>query len=56
MVIPPLPIKSSKQSVKFIKKRERYYTRFLQAITRCEEFKASEFLVDFLSLEDLKQF
>lgn len=56
IVVPPLPAKSNKQTVKFMKKREKYYTRFLSAITRCEELKSSKFLVEFLSETDVKKF
>ena len=56
ILIPPLPSKSSKQTPKFIKKREKYYTRFLSAISRSEELKSSKFLIEFLSDADLKKF
>mmetsp|Transcript_49025 Transcript_49025/g.36100 ORF Transcript_49025/g.36100 Transcript_49025/m.36100 type:complete len:106 (-) Transcript_49025:25-342(-) len=39
-----------------MRRRERYYTRFLQAVCRSETLKASNFLVDFLQVDDLKLF
>jgi hypothetical protein len=39
VVVPPLPSKAPKASPKYFKKREKYYQRFLQAISRCEELK-----------------
>lgn len=39
VIIPPLPIKKKKDSEKSIKRRERYFTRFLQAVCRSEELK-----------------
>ena len=54
MVVPPLPPKSSKTTTKHIKKRERYYTRFLQALFRHEVFKSSAYLVIFLEEKDQK--
>lgn len=56
IIIPPLPQKSNKLTNKHIKKREKYYTRFLQALGRSEELKSSKYLVDFLSVSDLKVF
>jgi hypothetical protein len=41
---------------KAIEKRERYYTRFLQAVMRSEELKNSQFLLDFLFEQDSKAF
>jgi hypothetical protein len=37
-----------------IEKRERYYTRFLEAVARSEELKSSQFLLDFLFESDFK--
>lgn len=48
IIIPPCTSKAPKNDHKHIKKRERYYTRYLQAITRNEELKTSQFLLDFL--------
>lgn len=56
LIIPPCTSKSPKQTPRYIKKRERYYTRFLQAISRCEELKTCSFLQIFLSEKDLKNF
>ena len=39
-----------------MRKREKYYSRFLQAITRSEELKSSKFLVEFLQNTDVKKF
>mmetsp|Transcript_84203 Transcript_84203/g.116359 ORF Transcript_84203/g.116359 Transcript_84203/m.116359 type:complete len:112 (+) Transcript_84203:145-480(+) len=47
ILIPPLPPKTSKQTSKVIMKRERYFSRFLNAVCRSEELKSSKFLVDF---------
>mmetsp|Transcript_26904 Transcript_26904/g.19358 ORF Transcript_26904/g.19358 Transcript_26904/m.19358 type:complete len:91 (-) Transcript_26904:1320-1592(-) len=54
-LIPPLPPKTNKQTHKVIMKRERYFTRFLNGVCRCEELKSSPFLVEFLKNNDLKQ-
>tara|TARA_B110000285_G_C14936913_1_gene520061 strand:- start:9 stop:275 length:267 start_codon:yes stop_codon:yes gene_type:complete len=35
-IVPPLPARKKKENEKFIKKREKYLTRFMQAIARCE--------------------
>lgn len=56
MIIPPLPIKKKKESDKSIKRREKYLSRFMQAIMRSEEMKSSEFLVQWLTIEDPKEF
>jgi len=56
LLVPPLPAKSNKLSEGFMRRRERYYTRFLQAVCRSETLKASNFLVDFLQVDDLKLF
>lgn len=56
IIVPPLPVKSTKQTPKFIKKREKYFQRFLNAIARSEELKSSKFLIEFLSNTDLKVF
>ena len=56
VLIPPLPIKSNKMTQKFLTKREKYFTRFLQAISRSEELKSSICLNNFLEIEDLKEF
>lgn len=56
IIIPPLPPKQTyKQIPRKIKFRERYYSRFLQGIARCEELKASLYVVKFLTIEDKKQ-
>jgi len=37
-----------------VKKKERYYTRFMQALVRCEEIKTSQLLLDFVFESDNK--
>lgn len=56
LIIPPCPKVQPKLLGDKIKKREKYYTRFLQAVARCEELKTSKFLVCFLSEPDVKNF
>ena len=56
ILVPPLPIKSNKMTQKFLTKREKQFTRFLQAISRSEELKSSICLNNFLEIEDLKEF
>ena len=52
IIIPPCPKDAPKLIADRIKKRERYYTRFLQAIARCEELKTNKFLLSFLAEKD----
>jgi len=40
MIIPPLPVKKKKEAEKSIRRREKYFTRFLQALCRSEEVKS----------------
>lgn len=54
ILIPPLPLKSNKMTQKFLTKREKYFSRFLSAISRSEELKSSICLINFLEIEDLK--
>lgn len=56
VIIPPLPTKSSKQTQRHIKKCEKYYTRFMQAIGRSEELKSSFYLIEFVTQIDTKKF
>lgn len=56
MLVPPLPIKNNKMTPKFLTKREKQFSRFLQAISRSEELKSSICLNNFLEIEDLKEF
>ena len=56
VIVPPCVQKAPKMTPKYIKKREVYYTRFLQAVARSEELKSSKFLHTFLSEKDLKAF
>lgn len=41
MIIPPLPIKKKKETDKSIRRREKYLSRFMQAIMRSEDLKSS---------------
>jgi len=56
VIVPPLPAKKKKDSEKAIKRRERFFTRFLQAVCRSEYLKSSAFLVEWLSNDDPKEF
>jgi PX domain len=56
IIIPPCPKDQPKLIAERIKRREKYYTRFLQAISRCEELKTNKFLLSFLAEKDLKTF
>lgn len=56
IIIPPLPIKKKKENEKSIRRREKYLSRFMQGIMRCEELKGSTFLVDWLTVDDAKEF
>ena len=56
IIIPPCPDKQPKLIADRIKRREKYYSRFLQAIARCEELKSNGFLLTFLQEKDLKLF
>ena len=48
--------RTSKTTPKHIKKREKYYTRFMQGIFRCEVLKSCSFLEVFLTEGDTKKF
>ena len=48
LLVPPLPIKNTKMTLKVLQKRERQFSRFLQALGRAEEIKASKFFIAFL--------
>ena len=56
ILIPPLPVPSKKMTSKFLQKREKQFTRFLQAIARSEELKSSICLNSFLTIDDQKEF
>jgi hypothetical protein len=56
VVIPPCPERQPKLIAERIKRREKYYSRFLQAIARCEELKSNGFLLSFLQEKDFKVF
>jgi hypothetical protein len=45
-----------KETQKFIKRREMFFTRFMQALSRSEELKSDLFLVDWLQNNDSKKF
>ena len=54
LIVPPCPKEAPKLIADRIKKREKYYARFLQRIASCEELKTSKFFVTFLSEKDFK--
>jgi PX domain len=56
LLVPPCPKEQPKLLGDRIKRRERYYSRFMQAIARCEELKTSKFLLCFLQDPDVKAF
>lgn len=56
VVIPPLPLKNTRILDKLLMKRQKQFTRFLQAITRSEVLKSSNFLQGFVGVTDYKQF
>ena len=55
-IVPPLPPKKKKESDRFMRRREKFMTRFLQALCRCDEFKSDPFFVDWLKNDDVKAF
>ena len=56
MIIPPLPVKKKKEADKSIRRREKYFTRFLQALCRSEEIKSDQYFCDWLQNDDAKEF
>ena len=56
MIIPPLPVKKKKEAEKSIRRREKYFTRFLQALCRSEEIKSEQYFCDWLQNDDAKEF
>ena len=56
MIIPPLPVKKKKEAEKSIRRREKYFTRFLQALCRSEEIKSDQYFCDWLQNDDTKEF
>jgi hypothetical protein len=56
LIIPPLPMNKKKETQKFIKRREMFFSRFMQALSRSEELKSDLFLVDWLQNNDSKKF
>ena len=58
-IIPPIPKKKmgkKRFELEFIEKRMNFLQKFLDLIIENEEFKASECLIDFLSISDRNQF
>lgn len=56
MIIPPLPVKKKKEADKSIRRREKYFSRFLQALCRSEEVKSDQYFCDWLQNDDAKEF
>ena len=56
MIVPPLPAKKKKETDKSIRRREKYLSRFMQGIMRSEDLKSSQFLVQWLTNDDPKEF
>jgi len=56
ILIPTLPKKMAKNNVKSMKKREKEFTIFMQAVCRSEVLKCCDFLVEFLSVFDQKEY
>jgi hypothetical protein len=48
LIIPPLPPKKKKDTDRFLRRREKFLTRFMQALARSEEIKSDTFLADWL--------
>ena len=51
-----LPPKKKKEGDRFMRRREKFLTRFLQALCRCDEFKSDPFFVEWLKNDDVKAF
>ena len=45
-----------KEAEKSIRRREKYFTRFLQALCRSEEIKSDQYFCDWLQNDDAKEF
>jgi len=57
VIVPPCAGGAPAKAIpKMIERKERYYTRFLNAVSRSEELKHSQFLLDFLTETDSKNF
>lgn len=54
MLVPPLPPVKKNLQTKVIQKRQKYFQRFLQAISRSEILKSHPFTVEFLTIADIK--
>lgn len=55
-IVPPMPPKKKKEGDRFMRRREKFLTRFLQALCRCDEFKSDPFFVEWLKNDDVKGF
>ena len=55
-IVPPLPPKKKKSGMRFMKRREKFFTHFMQAVFRAEEFKSDPFLLDFVKITDPQAF
>lgn len=55
-IVPPMPPKKKKEGDRFMRRREKFLTRFLQALCRCDEFKSDPFFVEWLKNDDVKAF
>lgn len=55
MLVPPLPPVKKNLQTKMIQKRQKYFQRFLQAISRSEILKSYPFTVCFLTDADVKE-
>jgi hypothetical protein len=56
LIIPPLPMNKKKETQKFIKRREKFFTRFMLALSKSEELKSDLFLLEWLQNTDSKMF
>ena len=56
LIVPPLPVKKKKEADKSIRRREKYFTRFLQALCRSQEFKGDPYFEEWLQNDDAKEF
>jgi len=55
MLVPPLPSVKKNLQTKYIQKRAKQFQRFMQAISRSEILKSYRFTVDFLTIDDVKE-
>ena len=54
LIVPPLPPKKKKEGDRFMRRRERYLSRFLAGLCRSEHFKADPFFQEWLRCDDAK--